>query len=83
MLVHFANDGNTLLKPRGSVTILQGGKAIEHLPFKMDTFLPQTAIDYPVLLKKALGGGRVPDEGVALLSDAGRWQRRRSPPRRR
>ena len=29
-----------LQKPRGSVTILQGGKAIEHLPFKMDTFLP-------------------------------------------
>ena len=57
VLVHFSNDGNMLLKPTGSVTILQGGKAIEHLPFKMDTFLPQTAIDYPVLLKKALAAG--------------------------
>ena len=57
VLVHFSNDGNMLQKPRGSVTILQGGKAIEHLPFKMDTFLPQTAIDYPVLLKKALATG--------------------------
>ena len=26
VLVHFANDGNVLLKPTGSVTILQGGK---------------------------------------------------------
>jgi LPXTG-motif cell wall-anchored protein len=57
VLVHFANDGNMLLKPTGSVTILQSGKAIEHLPFKMDTFLPETAIDYPVLLKKALAAG--------------------------
>jgi LPXTG-motif cell wall-anchored protein len=57
VLVHFSNDGNTLVKPTGSVTVLQGGKTIEHLPFKMDTFLPQTAIDYPVLLKKALAAG--------------------------
>jgi LPXTG-motif cell wall-anchored protein len=57
VLVHFSNDGNMLVKPTGSVTILQGGKAIEQLPFKMDTFLPQTSIDYPVLLKKALAAG--------------------------
>src|SRR5262249_44599369 len=27
------------------------------LSFKMDTFLPKTAIDYPVLLKRALASG--------------------------
>ena len=57
VLVHFENTGNVLRKPTGSVTVMQDGKAIEHLPFKMDTFLPQTAIDYPVLLKKALAAG--------------------------
>lgn len=57
VLVHFANTGNLLQKPTGSVTILRGGKTIERLPFKMDTFLPQTEIDYPILLKKALAAG--------------------------
>jgi len=33
------------------------GAVLQVLTFKMDTFLPQTAIDYPVLLKKALPPG--------------------------
>ena len=58
MLVHIANTGNVLAKPRGKVTIYdKSGKAIQTLPFAMDTFLPHTAIDYPVLLKKALPAG--------------------------
>ena len=82
VLVHFANDGNMLLKPTGSVTILQSGKTIEHLPFKMDTFLPQTAIDYPVLLKKALAAGEYQTK-VSLSYRRRPAGGRRSPPRRR
>jgi hypothetical protein len=57
VLVHFANTGNVLQHPTGSVTILREDKALQRLPFKMDTFLPRTAIDYPVLLKRALAPG--------------------------
>jgi hypothetical protein len=55
VIVHFANDGNQLMKPAGTVVISDSkGTIIETLPFKMETFLPQTAIDYPLLLTKAL-----------------------------
>jgi hypothetical protein len=55
VIVHFANNGNQLTKPTGNVVIADSkGTTIETLPFKMDTFLPQTAIDYPLLLTKAL-----------------------------
>jgi hypothetical protein len=58
VIVHIASDGNMLAKANGTVTIYTSiGKIVEILPFQMDTFLPQTAIDYPVLLKKALGPG--------------------------
>jgi hypothetical protein len=58
VFVHFANTGNHLLKPTGVVKILDSaGNTVETLPFKMDTFLPHTAIDYPMLLTKALPPG--------------------------
>jgi hypothetical protein len=58
LFVHFASRGNVLLKPTGRVSVLDSrGKLVERLPFVMDTFLPQTAIDYPLLLKTALGAG--------------------------
>jgi hypothetical protein len=58
VLVHFANTGNHLTKPSGVVTISDSaGKVVEKLPFTMDTFLPHTAIDYPMLLTKALPPG--------------------------
>jgi len=58
LLVHLRSNGNMLVKPRGSVSVYKsGGALVEHLPFTMDTFLPQTAIDYPVLLKKDLAPG--------------------------
>ena len=57
VLVHLTNTGNVLSKPTGSLDILQAGKVAETLPFKMDSFLPQTTIDYPVLLTKALPAG--------------------------
>ena len=58
VFVHFANTGNQLVKPSGVVTILDSAaNTVETLPFKMDTFLPHTAIDYPMLLTKALPPG--------------------------
>jgi hypothetical protein len=71
LFVHFAHQGNVLVKPTGTVTVLDAsGKAVETIPFTMDTFLPQTAIDYPVLLKKALGPGDYRAR-VTLRSPAG------------
>jgi hypothetical protein len=58
LVTHIANTGNVLVKPTGTITVLnKQGAVLQVLPFKMDTFLPQTAIDYPVLLKKALPPG--------------------------
>jgi hypothetical protein len=58
VVVHFANAGNVLLKPTGTATIFDShGRRVQTLPFTMDTFLPKTAIDYPILLKKALAAG--------------------------
>ncbi|HEX4680574.1 MAG TPA: DUF916 domain-containing protein [Gaiellaceae bacterium] len=58
VVTHIANAGNVLVKPTGSVTVLnKQGKVLQVLTFKMDTFLPETAIDYPLLLKKALPPG--------------------------
>jgi hypothetical protein len=58
VITHIGSTGNLLVKPTGTVTILdKQGKTLQTLPFKMDTFLPQTAIDYPLLLKKALPPG--------------------------
>ncbi len=58
VLVHFASTGNQLTKPAGVVRIFASkGRLLETLPFTMDTFLPQTAIDYPMFLTKALPPG--------------------------
>ena len=59
VLIRVANVGNVLAKPRGAVTIYgKDGRVVETLSFGMDTFLPRTEIDYPVLLKKALPPGQ-------------------------
>ncbi len=59
LFVHLASDGNTLQKPTGRVSIFDANdKLVQTLAFTMDTFLPQTAIDYPILLKTGLGAGR-------------------------
>lgn len=70
VIVHFANAGNVLLKPKGTVTISDShGARVESLPFAMDTFLPKTAIDYPILLRKALAAG---DYSAAIRLNASR-----------
>ncbi len=58
VITYMQNDGNVLVKPRGTVTVRSaGGQKLQSLDFTMDTFLPHTAIEYPVLLKKALAPG--------------------------
>jgi hypothetical protein len=58
LIVRFTNGGNQLRKPRGTVTILDSkNTVVETLTYDMDTFLPQTSIDYPLLLPKALSPG--------------------------
>ena len=70
VFVHISSLGNVLTKPTGKVTIFDTtGKAVETLSYTMDTFLPQTAIDYPILLKKALAPGDY--RAVTTLTAAG------------
>ncbi len=58
LFVHLASEGNTLLKPTGRVSVFDSkNKLVQTLTFTMDTFLPQTAIDYPILLRRALSAG--------------------------
>jgi len=58
VITNMRNAGNVLVKPLGSIDILDAAdKRLRTLRFTMDTFLPQTAIAYPVLLKKALPPG--------------------------
>jgi hypothetical protein len=58
VITHMRNSGNVLVHPLGTITILDsGGRKLQTLKFTMDTFLPATAIEYPVLLKKALAPG--------------------------
>ena len=57
LIVHLSNTGNVLRKPSGRAEVVQNGHLVQTLPFVMDTFLPQTSIDYPILLKRALGPG--------------------------
>ena len=59
LLLHVADTGALLSRPAGTVTVARaGGKAVQTLRYSMDTFLPQTAIDYPLHLRTALGPGR-------------------------
>jgi hypothetical protein len=58
VFVHLANDGTILAKPKGSITIRTStGSVIQTISFRLDTFLPHTAIDYPIQLKQALSPG--------------------------
>ena len=56
--MHVSNVGNALAKPTGSVTIEnKSGLSLQKVPFRMDTFLPHTSIDYPIALSKGLPPG--------------------------
>jgi hypothetical protein len=52
LLIHLANTGNVMLKPTGTLTVRDAtGHVVKRLTLRLDTFLPRTAIDYPVTVK--------------------------------
>jgi hypothetical protein len=59
LLIGLGNGGNTMLKPQGRVIVTDAaGRRVVDTTFLMDTFLPQTAIDYPVAVHgRALPAG--------------------------
>jgi hypothetical protein len=60
LLVALANTGTQLLHPSGSLQVTDDQKQLlQNIPITMDTFLPQTSIDYPVYIQhKALALGK-------------------------
>lgn len=59
LLVGLHNSGTTMLKPSGSLQITDSHQQLlQNQAIKLDTFLPHTAIDYPVYVKDhALAAG--------------------------
>ena len=59
LLLGFRNTGTMMLKPHGTLQVTNTqGYLLQTLSLALDTFLPQTAIDYPVNVQnKALGVG--------------------------
>lgn len=59
LLVALSNTGTVMIKPYGSMQVADAqGHQVENLSLKLDTFLPQTAINYPVnITGPALGVG--------------------------
>jgi hypothetical protein len=59
ILVGLSNTGTVMLKPNGSLQVIDAqGHATENISLKLDTFLPQTSINYPVTVTgPALGVG--------------------------
>ncbi len=60
LFIHFRNLGTLSMKPVGTLLVSNaGGKLVAVRHFRLDTFLPRTAIDYPLLLpRQALSPGR-------------------------
>ncbi len=53
LLVNLSNTGTTLLKPHGTLQVLDSqGNTLQNLTIKLDTFLPDTTIAYAVYLQK-------------------------------
>lgn len=59
LLVGLSNTGNVMLKPYGTLQVSNTeGQTVGNFTLKLDTFLPQTNIDYPVAITgTALGAG--------------------------
>ncbi|HLX58516.1 MAG TPA: DUF916 domain-containing protein [Ktedonobacteraceae bacterium] len=52
LLVALSNTGNLMLKPRGSLQVTDDqGDPPRNLTINLDTFLPQTSINYPVYIQ--------------------------------
>jgi LPXTG-motif cell wall-anchored protein len=51
--VHLVNPGTIMVKPQGRLVVANAaGRKVAARLLRLDTFLPRTAIDYPVLLPK-------------------------------
>lgn len=59
LFIGMGNTGNQFVKGTGSMTVSNGaGRAVKHQTFTLDTFLPGTSINYPVVLSgKPLSAG--------------------------
>src|SRR5262249_11334581 len=59
LLLSLRNTGTQMLKPSGTLQVTDAtGRQLKKASLKLDTFLPQTAIDYPVyIVGQALGVG--------------------------
>jgi hypothetical protein len=72
LLLQIANQGNQLLKGSGSLAVTDSsGQLVQNRRFVLDTFVPQTHIDYPVAVagNKSLPAGRY--HGTVVLHYAG------------
>jgi hypothetical protein len=51
--LHLVNPGTVMVKPQGRLIVTNAaGSLVASRPLRLDTFLPRTAIDYPVLLPR-------------------------------
>ena len=59
LLLGLSNTGTVMLKPEGTLQVTDAqGQVVKNMSLKLDTFLPQTTINYPVAITgKALGVG--------------------------
>jgi hypothetical protein len=59
LFIGMGNTGNQFIKGSGTLTVSNGARrALKHQSFALDTFLPGTSINYPVVLTgKPLGAG--------------------------
>ncbi len=66
LLIGLSNTGTDMLKPSGTLQIADAqGKVIKNFSLSLDTFLPQTAINYPVTIT---GQGLAPGNYQAMLN---------------
>jgi hypothetical protein len=74
-----ANSGNVLTKGRGSLRVVNsGGRQVKRQEFALDTFVPETQIDFPVYVQgKALRPGKY--KGTVTVSYRGKQVRRTFP----
>src|SRR5437764_9887665 len=60
LLIGLANTGNVFLKGRGTITVTtRGGRRLRRQAFALDTFVPRTSVDDPIVVRgRALPAGR-------------------------
>lgn len=65
LLLGLSNSGTDMLKPSGTLQIANAqGQVLKHFTLKLDTFLPQTSIQYPV---NVTGQGLAPGDYQGTL----------------